>query len=53
MADFLSPPPRQRLRQALRIAHRASVPETARVTLAGPAAEILAHPHIRAAYLGL
>jgi branched-chain amino acid transport system ATP-binding protein len=43
----------QNLRQALELAHRAYVLETGRVTLSGPAAEILAHPHIRAAYLGL
>ena len=43
----------QNLRQALEIAHRAYVIETGRVTLSGPSPDILAHPHIRAAYLGM
>jgi branched-chain amino acid transport system ATP-binding protein len=43
----------QNLRQALEVAHRAYVLETGRVALSGPSRDVLAHPHIRAAYLGL
>ncbi|HEY7677267.1 MAG TPA: ABC transporter ATP-binding protein [Candidatus Methylomirabilis sp.] len=43
----------QNLRQALEVAHRAYVLETGRVTLSGPSPDVLAHAHIRTAYLGL
>ncbi len=42
----------QNARMALRIAHRAYVLETGEVTMAGPAAEVLADPRVQAAYLG-
>jgi branched-chain amino acid transport system ATP-binding protein len=38
---------------ALRIADRGYVMETGRITMAGPAAELIADERIRAAYLGL
>lgn len=38
--------------QALHIAHRGYVLETGRIALAGPAAQLAANPHIKAAYLG-
>jgi len=38
---------------ALRVADRAYVLETGRVSLEGPAADMLADPKVRAAYLGL
>jgi branched-chain amino acid transport system ATP-binding protein len=42
----------QNARQALKIAHRAYVLETGRVTLSGPAAELAQDPRVIAAYLG-
>ena len=39
--------------QALKVAHRAYVLETGRVTLQGPAAELAENPKVREAYLGL
>ena len=42
----------QNARAALKIAHRGYVLETGRVVLAGPAAELLADPRVRRAYLG-
>ena len=42
----------QNARMALRIAHRAYVLETGEVTMAGPAADVLADPRVQAAYLG-
>ena len=42
----------QNARQALRLAREATVLETGRVLLAGPAREILDHPDVRRAYLG-
>jgi branched-chain amino acid transport system ATP-binding protein len=42
----------QNARQALKIAHRAYVLETGRVTLSGPAAELAKDPRVVAAYLG-
>jgi branched-chain amino acid transport system ATP-binding protein len=43
----------QNLQKALQIAQRGIVIETGRVRLAGPSAELAAHPDIRAAYLGI
>jgi branched-chain amino acid transport system ATP-binding protein len=43
----------QRLAECLRIANRAYVLQTGRVVLSGAAADILANPEVRAAYLGL
>ena len=43
----------QNARAALRVADRAYVMETGRIVLAGGGAELLAHPEVRAAYLGL
>jgi branched-chain amino acid transport system ATP-binding protein len=43
----------QNLRKALEVAHRGAVIETGRLRLEGSAAELAAHPEIRAAYLGL
>jgi branched-chain amino acid transport system ATP-binding protein len=42
----------QNARQALKIAHRAYVLETGRITLEGPAAAISADPRVASAYLG-
>lgn len=42
----------QNARQALKIAHRAYVLETGRITLEGPAAQIAADPRVASAYLG-
>ena len=42
----------QNARMALKIAHRAYVLETGEVTMAGPAADVLADPRVAAAYLG-
>jgi branched-chain amino acid transport system ATP-binding protein len=42
----------QNARAALKIADRAYVLETGEVTLAGPAADLLDHPAVKAAYLG-
>ncbi len=42
----------QNARMALKIAHRAYVLETGEVTMAGPAADVLADPRVQAAYLG-
>jgi branched-chain amino acid transport system ATP-binding protein len=42
----------QNARQALRIAHRAYVLETGKITLSGPAAELAKDPRVVAAYLG-
>ena len=39
--------------QALKVAHRAYVLETGKVTLSGPAAELAENPRVREAYLGL
>ena len=38
---------------ALKIADRGYVMETGRVTMTGPAAELIADPRIREAYLGI
>lgn len=43
----------QNVRQALEIAGRAYVLETGRVVLSGTGRELLGHPHVRRAYLGL
>jgi branched-chain amino acid transport system ATP-binding protein len=43
----------QNARAALAIADRAYVLETGRVTLAGPAGDLLDNPRVREAYLGL
>ncbi len=43
----------QNVRQALEIAGRAYVLETGRVVLSGAGRELLGHPHVRRAYLGL
>ena len=43
----------QNARAALRIADRAYVLETGKVVLAGSGAELLSHPQVQAAYLGL
>ena len=43
----------QNAQMALHIAHRGYVLETGRVTLEGPAAELLDNPRVRSAYLGL
>jgi len=43
----------QNLRKALEVAQRGTVIETGRVRLEGTSAELLAHPEIRAAYLGI
>ncbi len=43
----------QNTRQALALAHRGYVLENGRVVLAGPGAELLDHPHVRRAYLGM
>jgi branched-chain amino acid transport system ATP-binding protein len=42
----------QNARIALRLAHRAYVMETGRITMTGPAAELLADQRIKDAYLG-
>jgi branched-chain amino acid transport system ATP-binding protein len=42
----------QNARQALRLAHRGYVLETGRLTMAGTAAQLLADPKVKAAYLG-
>jgi branched-chain amino acid transport system ATP-binding protein len=42
----------QNARQALKLAHRGYVLETGRLTLAGPANELMDHPRVKAAYLG-
>jgi branched-chain amino acid transport system ATP-binding protein len=42
----------QNARMALKIAHRGYVLETGDVTMAGPAAELLADPRVQSAYLG-
>jgi len=42
----------QNARAALKIAHRAYVMETGRITLAGDAAALLADERVRKAYLG-
>ena len=42
----------QNARMALKIAHRAYVLETGEVTMAGPAADVLADSRVQAAYLG-
>jgi branched-chain amino acid transport system ATP-binding protein len=43
----------QNLVQSLRLSHRAYVIETGRITLEGPASDLLANPHTRRAFLGL
>jgi len=43
----------QNAQMALQIAHRGYVLETGRVTLEGPARELLDNPRVRSAYLGL
>jgi branched-chain amino acid transport system ATP-binding protein len=43
----------QNVHQALELATRGYVLETGRVSLSGPSAELLANPHVRAAYLGV
>jgi branched-chain amino acid transport system ATP-binding protein len=42
----------QNARQALKLAHRGYVLETGRLTVAGPAAELMDNPNVKAAYLG-
>jgi len=42
----------QNARQALKLAHRGYVLETGRLTLAGPAGELMDNPSVKAAYLG-
>ena len=42
----------QNARAALKVAHRAYVMETGRITLSGPAADLLADERVRKAYLG-
>jgi branched-chain amino acid transport system ATP-binding protein len=42
----------QNARQALKLAHRGYVLETGRLTVAGPAYELMDHPGVKAAYLG-
>ena len=42
----------QNARQALKLAHRGYVLETGRLTLAGPAHELMDNPSVKAAYLG-
>ena len=43
----------QNAQMALQVAHRGYVLETGRVTMSGPAAELMADPRVREAYLGL
>jgi branched-chain amino acid transport system ATP-binding protein len=43
----------QNVAASLRLAHRAYVLETGRVVLEGPGAELLGHPRVREAYLGM
>ncbi len=43
----------QNVKQALDLAHRAYVLENGRVTLEGPCRDLIAHDHVRKAYLGL
>ena len=43
----------QNAQMALQIAHRGYVLETGRVTLEGPASDLLSNPKVRSAYLGL
>jgi branched-chain amino acid transport system ATP-binding protein len=43
----------QNVHQALDLATRGYVLETGRVSLSGPSSELLANPHVRAAYLGV
>ena len=43
----------QNVHQALELATRGYVLETGRVALSGPSPELLANPHVRAAYLGV
>jgi branched-chain amino acid transport system ATP-binding protein len=43
----------QNVHQALELATRGYVLETGRVSLSGPSSELLANPHVRAAYLGV
>jgi branched-chain amino acid transport system ATP-binding protein len=43
----------QNVKQALELANRALVLENGRVTLEGPSHELMAHDHVRKAYLGL
>lgn len=43
----------QNVNQSLKIATRASILETGRVTLTGPGSELLNNPHVRKAFLGL
>jgi branched-chain amino acid transport system ATP-binding protein len=43
----------QNVHQALELAARGYVLETGRVALSGPSSELLANPHVRAAYLGV
>ena len=43
----------QNVHQALELSHRGYVLETGRVALSGASAELLADPHVRAAYLGV
>ena len=42
----------QNARQALKLAHRGYVLETGRLTVAGPAGELMDNPSVKAAYLG-
>ena len=42
----------QNARQALRIANKAYVLEKGRVTVSGPAEDLMADPHVVEAYLG-
>lgn len=42
----------QNARQALKLAHRGYVLETGRLTVAGPADELMDNPNVKAAYLG-
>jgi branched-chain amino acid transport system ATP-binding protein len=42
----------QNARQALKLAHRGYVLETGRLTVAGPAHELMDNPQVKAAYLG-
>jgi branched-chain amino acid transport system ATP-binding protein len=43
----------QNVAMAMRLAHRAYVLETGSVVLEGPGAELLGHPRVREAYLGM